>query len=168
MKEITGNLKKYFPSCPGKGYEIVGFGWHQGWNDRINQNAVDAYEKNMEHFIKDIRKDLGIEKLPFVIANTGMGGWDIPPTASYKKRVEKLMAAQLALADPEKYPEFKGNVSGVETRDFQRMREESPSRQDYHWYRNWETFYLIGKGMGDSMVGLLSGNPMVQSVPASQ
>jgi alpha-galactosidase len=110
----------------------------------------------MEHFIKDIRKDLGIKELPFVIANTGMGGWDIPTTARYKVRVEKLMTAQLALADAEKYPEFKGNVGGVETRDFQRTTEESPSRQGYHWNRNWETLYLIGKGMGDSMVGLLA------------
>ncbi|MDH4238220.1 MAG: sialate O-acetylesterase [Phycisphaerae bacterium] len=165
VKEITGNLKKYFPSYSGKGYEIVGFGWHQGWNDRINQQAVDAYEKNIENFIKDIRKDLGIEKLPFVIANTGMGGWDIPPTARYKKRVEKLMIAQLALADPEKYPEFKGNVGGVETRDFQRPTEESPSRQGYHWNRNWETLYLIGKGMGDRMVDLLSRKPMAQALP---
>jgi alpha-galactosidase len=155
VKEITGDLKKYYPDYAGKGYEIVGFGWHQGWNDRINQDAVNVYEKNMENFVKDIRKDLGIEKLPFVIANTGMGGWDIPTTARYKKKVEKLMADQLALADGEKYPEFKGNVGGVETRDFQRKREESPSRQDYHWMRNWETFYLIGKGMGDCMVGLL-------------
>jgi len=166
VKEITGNLKKYYPSYSGKGYEIIGFGWHQGWNDRINQNAVDVYEKNMENFIKDIRKDLALEKLPFVIANTGMGGWDI--VGSYKKKVEKLMAAQLALGDPEKYPEFKDNVSGVETRDFQRTREESPSGQSYHWYRNWETLYLIGKGMGDSMVDLVSRNPMVQSLPTSQ
>ncbi len=158
VKQITGNLKKYYPGYTGKGYEIVGFGWHQGWNDRINQKAVDAYEKNMVNFVKDIRKDLGIEKLTFVIANTGMGGWNIPTTARYKKKVEKLMDAQLALGDPKKYPEFKGNVAGVETRGFQRSREESPSRQDYHWFRNWETFYLIGKSMGDSMVGLLSGN----------
>lgn len=158
VKIITSNVKKYYPSYSGKGYEIIGFGWHQGWNDRINQDAVNVYEKNMERFIKDIRKDLGIEKLPFIIANTGMGGWTIPITARYKKKVEKLMAVQLALANTDKYPEFKGNVGGVETRDFQRTREESPSRQDYHWYRNWETLYLIGKGMGDSMVDLLSHN----------
>ncbi len=78
------------------------------------------------------------------------------------------MAAQLALGDPEKYPEFKGDVSGVETRDFWRTRQESPSGQEYHWYRNWETFYLIGKGMGDSMVDLVFRNPMVQSLPTSQ
>lgn len=153
VKEITGDLKKYYPDYTGKGYEIVGFGWHQGWNDRIDQNAVDAYEKNMENFIKDMRKDLGVVKLPFVIANTGMGGWDI--VGNYKAKVEKLMVAQLILADPKKYPAFKGNVAGVETRGFQRTREESPSKQDYHWLRNWETLYLIGKGMGDAMVGML-------------
>lgn len=157
VKEITGNLKKYYPDYAGKGYEIVGFGWHQGWNDRINQQAVDVYEQNMVNFVKDIRKDLAIENLPFVIANTGMGGWDIPTTARYKKKVEKLMVAQLALADAKKYPEFKGNVAGVETRDFQRTRAESPSKQEYHWMRNWETFYLIGKSMGDAMVKLVSG-----------
>lgn len=158
VKEITGNLKKYYPGYSGKGYEIVGFGWHQGWNDRINQKAVDVYEKNMVNFVNDIRKDLGVAKLPVVIANTGLGGWNIPVTARYKKKVEKLMDAQLALADASKYPEFKGNVAGVETRDFQRTREESPSRQDYHWFRNWETLYLIGKSMGDAMVGLVSGD----------
>lgn len=154
VKEITGHLKKYYPDYTGNGYEIVGFGWHQGWNDRINAKAVDAYEQNMVHFVQDIRKDLGAQRLPFVIANTGMGGWDIPPTASYKTRVEKLMTAQLALADPKKYPEFAGNVAGVETRDFQRSQEQSPSKQGYHWLRNWETLYLIGKSMGDAMIEL--------------
>jgi alpha-galactosidase len=155
-REITGNLKKYFPAYTGKGYQLVGFGWHQGWNDRINQQAVDAYEKNMANFVHDIRKDLGIKRLPFVIANTGMGGWDNPPR--YKAKVEKLMEAQLALSDAKKYPAFKGNVAGVETRDFQRSLEDSPSKQGYHWNRNWETFYLIGRGMGDAMAGLLPKN----------
>ena len=156
VQEITGDLKNYFPAYDGKRYEIVGFGWHQGWNDRINQKAVDVYEKNMENFIKDIRKDLKLDQLPFVIANTGMGGWDI--VGSYKAKVEKLMEAQLALGDPKKYPAFKGNVAGVETRDFWRPRDQSPSKQEFHWNRNWETFYLIGKGMGDAMVGLISKN----------
>lgn len=155
VKEITGNLKKYYPDYNGRGYEIVGFGWHQGWNDRINAQAVNAYEENMANFIKDMRKDLGVKDLPFVIANTGMGGWDIPETARYKTRVEKLMNDQLALADPEQHPEFKGTVAGVETRDFQSAQEESPSRQGYHWLRNWETFYLIGKGMGEAMIDLV-------------
>jgi alpha-galactosidase len=153
VKEITGDLKAHFPDDTGRGYEILGFGWHQGWNDRIDAKAVDAYEENMVRFVTDIRKDLGTGHLPFVIANTGMGGWDIE--GHYKERVEKLMEAQLALADPETYPRFKGNVAGVETRGFQRSPEESPSKQEFHWMRNWETYYLIGKGMGDAMIGLI-------------
>ena len=160
LAEITGNLKKYFPDYSGNGWEIMGFGWHQGWNDRIDQKAVDAYEGNLVHLIEDLRKDLNRPKLPFVIANTGMGGWTIPENAPYKKKVEKLMNVQLAVADPAKYPSFKGNVAGVETRGFQRSVEESPSKQEFHWNRNWETLYLIGNSMGESMVGLLSGQPI--------
>ncbi len=53
---------------------------------------------------------------------------------------------------------LKGNVAGVETRGFQRKPEESPSKQVFHWLRNWETLYLIGKSMGDAMLVLESGS----------
>jgi hypothetical protein len=46
----------------------------------------------------------------------------------------------------------------VETRGFQRKPEESPSKQDFHWLRNRETLYLIGKSMGDAMIDLESGS----------
>jgi alpha-galactosidase len=104
----------------------------------------------MENFIKDIRRDLGVAKLPFVIANTGMGGHEIEAA-----RPLKLMEDQLSMADPAKYPDFAGNVGAVDTRDFQRKREDSPSKQGYHWFRNWETYYLIGEGMGKKMIELL-------------
>lgn len=155
VAEVTGDLERYFPDYAGGGFELAGFGWHQGWNDRINADAVDAYEENLVHFIKDIRNDLGVENLPFVVANTGISGWD--PSPRYKARVEKHMEAQLAVADGDKYPEFAGNVAGVETRDFWRTQEQSPSGQGFHWHRNWETLYLIGTGMGEAMAGLLQG-----------
>lgn len=152
-KEVTQNLKSYFPDYQGKGYEIVGFGWHQGWNDRINQDAVDAYEANLMHLIQDLRKDLGQKDLPFVIANSGFDGWDI--NKRYRASVIKHLNAQLAVADANKYPKFKGNVAAVETRDFYRPSAESPSKQGYHWSRNWETFYLIGLHMGQAMIELV-------------
>jgi alpha-galactosidase len=154
VKQITSNLKKYYPSYEGNGYEIVGFGWHQGWNDRINADAVDAYEQNMVNFIKDMREDLGVEKLPFVIANTGINGWDIPESKAWKQKVEKHMRAQLRVASHTAHPEFRDNVAGVETRGFWRTPEESPSGQGFHWNRNWETLYLIGESMGEAMVDL--------------
>lgn len=152
-KEVTDNLKTYYPDYQGKGYEIVGFGWHQGWNDRINQAAVDTYEQNLVHLIKDLRKDIGVKDLPFVIANSGFDGWDI--NKRYRAKVEKHLNAQLAVGDAKKYPDFKGNVAAVETRDFWRPSDKSPSKQGFHWSRNWETLYLIGHHMGKAMIDLV-------------
>jgi len=94
-------------------------------------------------FIRDIRKDLGAENLPFVIAETGMHG----PTETHPRALS-LMAAQAAVA---KYDEFKGNVAFVGTKAFYRPKEESPSGQGYHWNSNAETYFLIGDAMGKAM-----------------
>jgi alpha-galactosidase len=136
-----------FPQFKGRAVEIAGFGWHQGWNDRINADAVAEYEQNMANFIKDVRKDLNVPKLPFVIAETGMGGFD-----EEEVRALALMNAQAAVA---KRPEFKNTVAFVGTRAFWREAEVSPSDQGYHWNNNGETYYLIGDAMGQAMNELL-------------
>lgn len=155
VKEITGHLQRYYPGYHGQGYRIAGFAWHQGWNDRINAKFVDAYETNMVNFIQDMRTALGIKDLPFVIANTGMGGWTIPDKARWAGRAKKLMNAQLAPGDPTKCPQFAGTVIGVDTRYFSRPQNVSPSRQSYHWYRNWATYYEIGQAMGRAMIDIV-------------
>jgi hypothetical protein len=149
VKDVLGNIKKHFPKYDGKGYELAGFGWHQGWNDRVDQVANDAYEKNMANFIRDIRKDLGVKNLPFVIAETGMSGHE-----EKHPRALSLMAAQAAVA---KYPEFKGNVAFVGTKGFYRPKEESPGGQSYHWNNNALTYFLIGDGMAKAMISLIEG-----------
>ena len=147
VKSVLGDIKAHFPDYDGKGYELVGFGWHQGWNDRVNQEHNDAYEGNMVNFIRDVRKDLGAKDLPFVIAETGMSGHE-----EKHPRALSLMRAQAAAANHE---EFKGNVAFVGTKDFYRPREESPSGQSYHWNSNAETYFLIGDGMAKAMLELL-------------
>jgi len=72
VRKQLKNLKADFPDYDGRGCEIVGFGWHQGWNDGCSANLVAEYEKNMANFIRDVRKDLGVPKLPFVSAG-GLG-----------------------------------------------------------------------------------------------
>jgi len=67
-------------------------------------------------------------------------------------RALSLMKAQAAVAT---HDEFKGNVSFVGTKGFFRPKEVSPSGQAYHWNNNAETYYLIGQGMGQAMLGLL-------------
>jgi len=142
-KDVLGDLKKAFPELADRGYELAGFGWHQGWNDRVNQAFADEYETNMANFIRDIRKDLGVKDLPFVIAETGMTGKE-----EKHPRALALMKAQAAVAEQK---EFVGNVAFVGTREFWREKEVSPSGQGYHWNSNAETYYLIGEAMGHAM-----------------
>ena len=147
VRDVLGNLETHFPEYDGQGYEIVGFGWHQGWNDRVNQAFNDEYETNLANFIRDVRKELAIEALPFVIAETGMSGHE-----EKHPRALSLMRAQEAVAKAE---EFKGNVAFVGTKKFYRPPEVSPSGQGYHWNSNAETYFLIGQGMGKAMLELV-------------
>ena len=145
-REVLKNVGKHVPELAGRDLELMGIGWHQGWNDRVNQAFNDAYEENLSNFIRDIRRELDAPDLPFVIAETGMSG----PTEKHPRALS-LMAAQAAVA---KRKEFKGNVAFVGTKGFYRSPEESPSGQQYHWNSNAETYYLIGDGMGRAMVEL--------------
>ncbi len=149
VRTVLKDLKTLFPAYDGKGYEIAGFGWHQGWNDGCSLNETKAYEKNMVNFIRDIRKDLGTPGLPFVIGGSGFGGWSQTNT-----RRLGIMNAQEAAANQD---EFKDNVRYVETRGFFRGANVSPRPQRYHWCYNAESYYLIGEAMGLSMVELMGG-----------
>lgn len=149
VKKVLANLKTDFPALAGRGYEIAGFGWHQGWNDGCNMADTRAYETNMVNFIKDVRKDLGVPNLPFVIGGSGFGGWE--------QKVDRRLMIQAAQKAAAERAEFKDNVRYVETRGFFRPPVESPGKQGYHWNENAETYYLIGEGMGKAMVELLGG-----------
>ena len=143
VKGVLGNLGKHFPGLKGRDHELVGFGWHQGWNDGCGMPATLEYEKNLANFIRDVRKELGVKNLPFVIADSGFGG--------VNQKVDRRLLIRKAQAAPEAYSEFKGNVDCVQTAGFFRPAEESPSRQGYHWNGNAETYYLIGEAMGEAM-----------------
>lgn len=151
VKDVTANAGKLFPQYQGRKIELAGFGWHQGWNDRVNQAFNDEYEKNMVNFIRDVRKELGAPALPFVIAETGMSG-----NEETHPRALSLMKAQAAAAAHE---EFKGNVAFVGTKNYYRPAEASPASQAFHWNRNAETYYLIGQGMGEAMLKLMKIEP---------
>jgi len=148
VHDVLDHLKKYYPSYTGKGYDIVGFGWHQGWNDRVNPDAVPEYKTNCVNLINDLRKNFAAPQMRFVLANTGMGGWK-----ETNERALKLMTDQLAVpSDPRL---VNGHAAAVETRGFWRDEAVSPADQGYHWNRNAETYLLIGKGMGDAMIKLV-------------
>jgi alpha-galactosidase len=149
VREVLGKLSDHALGYEGTEYEIAGFGWHQGWNDRVNSDANVEYQENCVNLINDLRVDLGATQMPFVIATTGMSGW-----AETHPRAISLMEAQLAAANDPNL-EF-GDVTTVDTRDFFRLAEYSPAgpNQGFHWHHNAETMFLMGRAMAEQMIML--------------
>jgi hypothetical protein len=107
---------------PKEGYELAGFIWLQGFNDMVDGNFYPRrpkgeagqrfapYSDTLGALIRDVRKDLGAPKLPFVIGVMGVGGKD--PGSEDNLAFREAMAAPAALT------EFKGNVIAVRTAPF--------------------------------------------------
>jgi hypothetical protein len=152
-RDVLTNLDTEFPEWSGQGYEIVGFGWHQGFNDRINTSFSAEYKDNLPDLISDLREVFNKPNLPFVVASTGMdaGLAESPPYTGYSA-VEKAQLWVAGVAQP-------ANVLSSDTRSFWRDAADSPvpsGNQGFHWNWNAETLFLIGKTMGDDMVDLLT------------
>lgn len=155
------DLKSHFPDQAERGYELAGFIWFQGWNDMINAEATAEYTKNLQHFIRDVRKDLKSPQLPFVIGQMGVDG------EQASGGVQKFKEAQAAVLDA---PEFKGNVSLVKTDVFwdteaaavfkkgwqQNIDEWNKVGSDrpYHYLGSCKTMFKIGEALGQSVLTL--------------
>jgi len=149
VRGVLDDLGGVFPEYKGRDHEIAGFGWHQGYNDRVDKTAIPQYRDNMADFIADVRSEFG-DKLPFVIATTGMG---MPGDKTHPSW--DLVRAQEAMADFGLYPDHEGNVAVVDTVPMYRDRSESPSTMVHHWNHNGVAHYEIGAGMGRAMLKLL-------------
>ena len=124
VKKVLADPKRVVPCYDAKaGYEIAGFAWFQGWNDMVDGGTYPdrgkpgvgypKYSEWMADFIRDVRKDLGVPKLPFVIGVLGVGG---PIGEDYSPRYKVThQNFRDAMAAPAKLPEFKGNVAAVLT-----------------------------------------------------
>lgn len=150
--EVLRNFDSEFPQWKGRGYEIAGFVWWQGHKDQGSALHASRYEQNLVHLIKTLREEFKAPKAPFVVATIGFDGWKMEGNAL------TVAKAQLAVSGEKgKYPEFKGNVKTVETRDFWRAPELSPKNQGFHYNQNAETYMLVGEAMGKGMIQLLEG-----------
>ena len=123
VKKVLIDIKRVVPTYDAaQGYELAGFAWFQGWNDMVDQGTYptrdkpggyDAYSTVLAQFIRDVRKDLNVPKLPFVIGVLGVGG----PTSEYAPDQQRYKSThdnfRAAMAAPAGLPEFKGNVATV-------------------------------------------------------
>ena len=150
VRLVLSDIKKYYPDYDEKkGYEVVGLGWHQGWNDRDRVEYVAQYEFNLVNLIRDLRKDLNLPKLLVVIGNTGMAN-------AYEGKALKLVEAQGAVTNAIKYPEFAGTVSTVDTRPFDKPNNSPEVGFVHHWNYNGESYFKVGESMGTAMLKLMN------------
>lgn len=133
-KTVLKDIKKYDPDYDETaGYELAGFVWFQGYNDYVNggvypnrdkPRGYEQYTWLLEHFIRDVRKDLNVPKLPFVIGVMGVGGDQDPPTS----QLGYFQQAQAAVA---KEPEFKDTVINVRTGKYWDYKLEALIAKDH-------------------------------------
>lgn len=164
VRATLADLKKHFPDYRDQGWELAGFVWFQGWNDMISDEATAEYTVNLAHFIRDVRRDLKVPDLPFVVGEMGVDGTE----ASAK--IQKFKAAQAAVMN---VPEFKGNVAVVKTDVFWDTEAHAVFKKGWKQYpeewnkvgSNWPFHYLgsartmcgIGRAFGEAMIALRGG-----------
>ncbi len=146
-KETLAKFDESFPQWKGRGYEIAGFVWFQGHKDHGDAVHSARYEQNLVNLIKTLRKEFNAPNAPFVVS-TGCGN------PGREGNGLTIAEAQLAVGDPAKHPEFKGNVKSVDIRDIWPTPEESPENQGYHYNQNAGAYMQIGEAMGKAMVEL--------------
>jgi alpha-galactosidase len=152
VHQVLDNIVAEFPAYAGGGYEVVGLGWHQGWNDRINASYVAEYETNMVNLIKDLRTEFDAPNMRVSIGNTGMANADSDVNA------RNLITAQGNVANPTLHPELAGTVATVDTRSFDFGTLRGASGEGFHWNWSGESYFNIGESMGNAMMALLGSS----------
>ena len=160
VKKVKENYQTLFPELKGKKLEISGFVWFQGWNDMINATNSAAYTDNLVHFVNDVRKDLGMPKLPFIIGQMGVGG---PFTGEDKStnKMEQFKARQTAAAEKldhctcvvtDKYWDPVANEAYKVWRDDIDAWRHHGDDHGYHYLGSPLIIYRIGEAFGNQML----------------
>jgi alpha-galactosidase len=163
VNEVLGNLKEYHPEYDATvGYDLAGFVWFQGFNDQFSPAFYENYKDNMITFVKDIRNEYQVPKLPFVIGVLGTG---ITAEAVGKNPVSLGQRAAAEAA------EFKGNVVAVESYklyDLGALEVFNKGWQDhfaewsavgsdrpYHYLGSGKFFVRFGDALANAMAELI-------------
>jgi len=122
--------------------------WFQGWNDLIDGKKADEYQSNLTCFIKDLRKDLGIPNLPFVIGVIGFDGENAKGGGLTVRKAQEAVA---------RMPEFKDTVAAVPTAPFW---DPTPHGENGYHYNGSASFYIqAGEAFGKAMLELMKKAP---------
>ena len=106
------------------------------------------YEKNLVALIKALRVQYGSPNAKFVTASLGQTVQGATDGGGL------ILDAMENVANPAKYPEFKGNVAAVYTHPL----ENTPGSSGGHYGGDALTYMNVGHAMGEAMVKTLQGS----------
>lgn len=149
VKHTLADMDRYCPDFAGRTPQLAGLVWFQGIADAQSNTFANNYEKNLALFINDVRRDFNQPKLPVVVVALGQYGAKMNPNT------RKVHNAQMAVADVVKHPSLAGNVAAVDTIPFFFPADRSPGGREWDYFRNAESFLLIGEMTGQEMLRLL-------------
>lgn len=149
VKKVMGpEVERAVPGYQGQGMELAGIFWLQGEADSQWPSKAAAYETHLANLIRDLRKDFGAPELPVVVAALANARQELSGDRL------KVFESQMAVGDPGKYPEFKDNVTSIDTRPMCRPKEENPGGRD-RYSGNAESYLKIGDAMAEAMLGMM-------------
>ena len=132
VTSVLKDIQAVYPDYDAKeGYQLSGFVWFQGWNDMVAQNVYpnrsqpggyNQYTDVLAHLIRDVRKDLKADDLPFVIGVMGTGGPVEKFAPNRKRNVPVQREFRAAMAATASLPEFHDNVTVVLTENYWDMQ----------------------------------------------
>ena len=128
IEKVLKNITRIYPAYDiTSGYELSGFIWFQGWNDMVDQSTYpdrgkpggyDEYTNTLNHFIRDVRRDLQVPNLPFIIGVMGVGGPVDKYGTDQKRYADIHRDFRQSMSAPALVPEFRGNVKAVLTEKY--------------------------------------------------
>ncbi|GKY90997.1 hypothetical protein MPSEU_000072500 [Mayamaea pseudoterrestris] len=133
--------------------ELDGFVWFQGWNDMLTWPTVNEYETNLANLVRDVRHDLHVPSLPFVIGELGQHGPSELMDPS-KRWTPRVLAFRKHQYDVTQQKEFRGNTIFVKTAEYMVFGEET-FNQPFHYNGRADTFFHIGQALGRGMLKLI-------------
>jgi hypothetical protein len=156
VNDVLNNLDTIYPNYDGQGYELAGFYWFQGHKDTTSTEYAEEYEYNLVNLINDVRAEFSAPDLPVVVSTIGFNGWEMSGDEL------TVWQAQRDVANPNKYPQFDGNVYSVDSRGLWIDAASSPKDEFFHYNRNAEFYALCGDAAGRAMYRMLAGLPTLE------
>lgn len=164
IHQVLDNLEDNHPAYDAKaGYEIAGFVWFQGYNDQFSPEFRDNYKNNMISFIKDVRKEYKVPRMPFVIGVLGTGITAEKVAQNQVSIGQREAAKTLGIANSvvavESYTEYSVFSNKVFQKGWPAHYHEWDtvgSDRPYHYLGSGAFFVRLGDSFAKSMAELIA------------